>query len=141
MKVCLNSIIVLTLMFDDSLTLYGQMGVSKYMIGVGGGVFVYQGDLAPQRLGSYKTLKPSANIYVNRIINPLLSFRTEATIGGLKGDDSKYADPPYRQQRNFNFSSPVFELSELLIVDPLRDNMSKQFFGLSPYFFSGIGFS
>ena len=121
--------------------MYGQLTVSKYQIGIGAGVFVYQGDLAPQRAGSYKTLKPGVNIYLNRIINPLLSLRIQLTFGGLKGDDSKYTSPAYRRQRNFNFHSPVLELSELIIADPLNDNMSKEFFGLSPYAFSGVGIS
>jgi hypothetical protein len=106
---------------------------------VGAGVFVYQGDLTPEILGSYKTLKPSFSIYVNKIMTPLLSLRTQLAVGSLSGDDSKYANPAYRQQRNFNFQSPLFEVSELLVADLLGDNLSKQYAGLSPYVFSGIG--
>jgi hypothetical protein len=141
MKATMKTIIVLTLIFCESLTVRGQLDKSKLQIGVGAGAFVYQGDLTPEILGSYKTLKPSFSIYVNKIMTPLLSFRTQLAIGALSGDDSKYAKPAYRQQRNFKFQSPVIELSELLIADILRDNMSKQFFGLSPYLFSGIGFT
>jgi len=141
MKVHSKAFIVLTLIFWNSLTADGQRIVPKYQIGMGAGAFVYQGDLTPERLGAYKTLKPSFNFYLNRIISPLIMARTQLALGGLKGDDAKYATPEYRQQRNFNFKTPVFEFSELVIADLLRDNMSKQFFGLSPYVFSGIGFT
>jgi hypothetical protein len=141
MKATMKTIIVLTLIFCESLTVRGQLDKAKLQIGLGAGVFVYQGDLTPEILGSYKTLKPSFSIYVTKIMTPLLSLRTELAFGSLSGDDSKYANPAYRQQRNFNFQSPLFELSELLVADLLRDNMSKQFYGLSPYVFSGIGFT
>jgi len=141
MKATMKTIIVLTLIFCESLTVQGQLDKAKLQIGAGAGVFVYQGDLTPEILGSYKTLKPSFSIYVNKIMTPLLSLRTQLAFGSLSGDDSKYANPAYRQQRNFNFQSPVFELSELLIADILRDNMSRQSSGLSPYVFSGIGFT
>jgi hypothetical protein len=62
-------------------------------------------------------------------------------LGGLKGDDAKYLKPQYRQQRNFNFNSPAFEVSELLAVDIFKNNMSRHSSGLSPYLFAGLGFS
>jgi hypothetical protein len=119
----------------------GQSISSKFELGITAGVFVYQGDLTPSRLGSYKTLKPELNIFVNRILSPLFSLRTNLGFGKLKGDDAKYLTPEYRQQRNFNFISPVFEISELLVADLLKNNMSRQFSGLSPYLFTGFGLS
>jgi len=136
----IRPVIVLTLIFSECLTSKAQsLTVSKYEIGAGAGVFIYQGDLTPSRLGSYKTLKPVVSLDVNRMISPLLSLRTNLVFGSLKGDDSKYEIPAYRQQRNFNFRTPVFELSELLVADLLQDNLSRQPFKLSPYVFSGLG--
>ncbi|MFI5186193.1 MAG: DUF6089 family protein [Chitinophagales bacterium] len=142
MTATIRIIIVLTLIFNECLTLHAQQFVvSKYELGVGAGVFIYQGDLTPSRLGSYRTLKPAFNMDVNRMISPLLSLRTNLAFGGLKGDDAKYASPAYRQQRNFNFKTPVFELSELIVADLLRSNGSIHSFGISPYIFTGLGFS
>ena len=119
----------------------GQFASSKFEFGINGGLFVYQGDLTSSRLGSYKTLKPGLNVFVNKIISPLLSLRTNVTFGKLQGNDAKYATPEYRQQRSFNFTSPVFEISELLVADLLKNNLARQSSGLSPYIFTGLGFS
>jgi len=118
-----------------------QRAVPKFEIGINAGVFIYQGDLTPSQLGSYKTLKPALNLFVNKILSPLLSLRTNVAIGGLKGDDARYAAPAYRQQRNFSFHSPVFELSELMVADVFKNNMSRSSSGLSPYLFAGLGLS
>src|SRR5262245_55206725 len=119
----------------------GQSDFSKFEIGINAGVFVYQGDLTPSQLGSYKTLKPELNFFVNKIISPVFSLRTNLVLGGLKGDDARYSVREYRQQRNFNFKSPAFEISELLIADPFKKNMSRSSRGLSPYLIAGLGFS
>ena len=121
--------------------LRSQLDLTKFEVGINGGAFIYQGDLTPSRLGSYRTLKPGVGIYIDRIITPILSFRTNLSLGKLKGDDSKYSVPEYRQQRNFKFKSPVLEISELLVVDPLRNNLARKSSAVSPYLFAGFGFS
>ena len=114
---------------------------SKFELGLNAGLFIYQGDLTPSQFGSYKTLKPGLSFFFNRIISPVFSLRTNLALGGLKGDDAKYLKPEYRQQRNFNFNSPAFEVSELLVADIFKNNMSRRTSGLSPYLFAGLGFS
>jgi hypothetical protein len=118
-----------------------QFNFSKFEIGLNAGVFVYQGDLTPSQLGSYNTMKPELNFFINRMISPVFSLRTNLAVGGLKGDDAKYSVPKYRQQRNFNFNSPAFEVSELLVADLFKTNMSRSSSGLSPYLFAGLGLS
>lgn len=118
-----------------------QPGLSKFEIGVNAGVFIYQGDLTPSEFGSYNTLQPGLNFFVNKIVSPLFSLRTNLALGGLKGNDAKYSTPSYRQQRNFNFKSPSFEVSELLVADFFKNNKSRPLSGLSPYLFAGIGLS
>ncbi len=132
---------LLSLFFGIHLVSAGQSIFSKFEMGINAGVFVYQGDLTPSQPGSYKTLRPGLNLLVNRIISPLFSLRTILALGGLKGNDSKYKAPGYRQQRNFKFKSPVFELSELLVADIFRNNISRQSSRLSPYLFAGLGIS
>ena len=132
---------LLCLCFGVRLLAVGQSHFSKCEWGVNAGVFVYQGDLTPSPIGSYKTLKPALNFFLNRIVTRMFSLRTNVAVGGLKGDDGKYLAPQYRQQRNFNFKSPAFEISELLVADILKNNLSRPSSGLSPYLFAGLGFS
>jgi hypothetical protein len=141
MKAILKSCILSVLFSNKSISLNAQFDFSKFEIGVHAGAFIYQGDLTPSRLGSYKTLKPGLSISVNKLISPVFSLRTNLSFGKLKGDDAKYSTPEYRQQRNFNFKSSVLEVSELIVADLLKNNMARQYSGISPYLFGGIGFS
>jgi len=102
---------VLSVSFFDS---FAQFTVSKYEIGVKGGVFVYQGDLAPSDAGSYKTIRPQFGVFVSRLLSPSFAVRLNFDAGSLKGDDAKYSSPSWRQDRNFRFTSPVYELSAQL---------------------------
>ena len=115
---------------------YAQVDLSKLEIGLTAGVFVYQGDLTPARLGSYSTLKPTVNLFVNRILNPDFSLRTSLFYGGLKGDDAIYSHPDWRRQRNFYFTATVFELSELIVWNAWSTDKK-----LTPYLFGGAGLS
>src|SRR5215208_3600576 len=84
-------------------TSYGQLNLSKYEAGITAGLFIYQGDLTPSRFGSYRTPGFNMNIFINRILNPAFSLRTNFSFTKLRGDDSKYSSPAWRRQRNFNF--------------------------------------
>jgi len=122
--------------------LKAQFTSPKYEIGISGGVLVYQGDLTPTETGFYKTMKHIFGIYGNRILNNSFSVRFSLAFGKLKGDDAKYENPAWRQQRNFNFTTPLTEISALLIYDVLGKNNSEtntRFF--RPYIFGGIGYS
>ena len=141
MKALIKSTPFIILFATDSGTVKAQLDPSGYEFGIAGSAFVYQGDLTPSRLGSYRTLKPGVQVFVSKVITPMFSLRTNLSIGKLKGDDSKYAVPGYRQQRNFSFKTPVFEISELLVADLLKNNFVGQSLRLSPYLFAGVGLS
>jgi uncharacterized protein DUF6089 len=141
MKAFIKSTPFIILFAADSGTIKAQLDLSRYEIGIAGSGFVYQGDLTPSRLGSYRTLKPGVQVFLSKIINPIISLRTNVSIGELKGDDSKYPVPEYRQQRNFNFKTPVFEISEVLVADLLKNNMTRQSSRVHPYLYAGVGFS
>ena len=111
MSVLKNSALTVIIILITSSFLHAQIDLSKYEVGLSGGVFVYQGDLTPQRLGSYKTLKPQFALHVYRILSPAFSVRLNVNQGKLYGNDAKYNNPEWRQQRNFNFTTPVTELS------------------------------
>lgn len=128
---------VAVIVFGNSLYVFPQSGLSKYEVGLSGGVLVYQGDLTPERLGAYKTMKPQLALHIYRKLNTSFSLRLNINRGKLYGDDAKYANPDWRQQRNFNFTTPVTELSVQGIWSFL-ENRSPRF---SPYVFAGAGVS
>ncbi len=130
-----SSAVVAVFFFCNSVYSYAQLNLSKYEVGLSGGVFVYQGDLTPETLGAYKTLKPQLALHIYRKISPSFSMRLNINRGKLHGSDSKYANPEYRQQRNFTFITPVTELS-LHGVWSFLENRTPRF---SPYVFAGAG--
>ncbi len=108
-------------------------------VGLQGGVYVYQGDLTPGRLGSFKTMLPGFSLFAKKPVNHYLAARVHFSIAKLKGDESRYSKPEYRQQRNFYFTTPVKELSAQLVWNILGKNYEDK--GLMPYIFSGAGVS
>ncbi len=119
-------------------SLHSQAFNPKFQFGVGAGTFIYQGDLTPSALGSYRTIRPVINLFASKFINRSFSIRSNVALGSLKGDDSKYENPEYRQQRNFNFRSPVTELSALGEWNMLGRNYIAR--GFVPYIFGGVGY-
>ncbi|GAB2822114.1 DUF6089 family protein [Ferruginibacter profundus] len=132
-----KTILAVVLIAGHSILLQAQIDLSKYEVGLSGGVFVYQGDLTPQQLGSYKTMKPQLALHIYRIISPAFSVRLNLNRGKLYGNDAKYSNPDWRQQRNFNFSTPVTELSLQGVWSFLQARTPR----FSPYLFAGAGFS
>lgn len=116
-----------------------QLVIPKYEIGAGLSGFIYLGDLTTHRFGSIETIRPGIQLHVSKLINRSFMLRTNLAFGVLRGDDAKYETPEYRKQRNFNFKTPVIELSEMLVWNPLGSNYLNQ--GLSPYLFGGAGLS
>ncbi len=136
MKLFWRKGIVLTLALGCFVTsIYGQLNVNKFEIGANLGLYVYQGDLTPSNAGSFKTQKPGISIYATRILSSSFSLRTNLALAKLKGDDARYPNPAFRQERNFSFTSPLIEISELIVWNPLRKNYLDR--GLTPYLMAG----
>ena len=119
---------------ESSAQFYKDMSV-----GLNGGIYVYQGDLTPERFGSFKTIQPGFSFFAKKPINHFLAARVHVSIAKLKGDDSRYSKPEYRQQRNFYFTTPVKEFSAQLVWNIRGRNYDDQ--GIMPYIFSGAGVS
>lgn len=118
---------------------HSQVTPPKYQIGLGIGGLVYQGDLTPRAIGSYETIRPMLQLYGTRLLGSSFGLRGNIVFGALKGDDAKYAEPEYRRERNFNFRSPVLELSALGEWNLLGRNYAGR--GAAPYLFAGVSFS
>lgn len=135
-----EAICILILIYGYGPALHSQTNNNpKFQFGVGAGTFIYQGDLTPSSLGSYKTLKPQINLFAAKFFSPSLSLRANLAFGGLKGDDGRYNHPEYRQQRNFNFHTPVTEISGIVEWNLLGRNFISK--GFAPYLFAGAGYS
>jgi Domain of unknown function (DUF6089) len=93
-----------------------------YEVGIAAGTFIYQGDLTPSYLGSYKVLQPNITIYGSRSISPTLAVRVNIASGKMSANEGDYNTPSWRQQRNFSFSTSLTEVSGLLIWNPFRKN-------------------
>jgi opacity protein-like surface antigen len=106
-------------------------------IGLNGGIYTYQGDLTPERFGSFKTIQPGLSLFVKKPINYFLAGRFHMSFARLKGDESRYNNPEYRKERNFSFSTPVMEFSGQLVWNIFGRNYDDH--GIQPYIFSGAG--
>jgi hypothetical protein len=134
-----DPVCVLLILLGSSLVTNGQTNVAKFQFGLSAGTFIYQGDLTPSPVGSYRTLHPLVNLFASKLISSSFALRGNFVIGSLGGNDAAYNEPAYRQHRNFNFHSPVIEMSGIAEWNLLGRNYVGR--GFSPYVFAGIGFS
>jgi len=116
-----------------------QLNRPRYEAGALLSGFVYQGDLTPKRFGSFETTRLGFSLFGSLLLSPSFALRANFSHGSLRGDDALYKYPAYRQQRNFNFRTPVTELSVLLSWSPLADQYNSR--RISPYLFTGGGIS
>ena len=99
---------LLSIFFSQNNTAVAQ--TYKYELGLNIGAYVYQGDLSPQRLGSFKTTRPGIGVSFGKPLSNLFSVRGILNLASHKGDEAKYDDPEYRQHRAFAFRSSLTEL-------------------------------
>lgn len=131
---------VLTVLCSVTLTASAQFDPTKIELGADAATFIYQGDLTPARFGSFKTMKLGVGVYGNYKLSKLFSLKTNLLFGKLKGDESKYSTPAYRQQRNFKFTTPVTEISESIVwnILPTANEGGSR---LTPYISAGVGYA
>ncbi|MBC7934891.1 MAG: outer membrane beta-barrel protein [Rhizobacter sp.] len=108
----------------------------KYELGLNLGAYVYQGDLSPQRLGSFKTIRPGIGISFGKPLSNTFSVRGIFNLASLKGNEAKYSDPEYRQYRAFAFKTSVKELGVHLQYNILGNREYWPTF--EPYVFAGV---
>ena len=108
----------------------------KYELGVNLGAYVYQGDLSPQRLGSFKTIRPGIGVSFGKPLSNTFSLRGIFNLASLKGDEAKYSEPEYRQHRAFAFKTSVKELGLHLQYNILGN--SEYWPTVEPYLFAGV---
>ena len=112
---------------------------SSYEIGINVGTLIYQGDLSQSAFGSTKDLKPAIGIYVSKDLDAYFTLRANLTIGKVGVDESQFTYPAYKKLRNFMFTTPVTELSTVLVWNILGESADRDYRKLSPYIFAGAG--
>lgn len=136
---CRTSVIVLMASFAAVKTASAQ--TSNYTIGIGAGTYIYQGDLVPGDLGSYRHLTPSLQAYAGKWINPYFQVRLSFAKGNLIANDSDYAAPAWKRERNLRFQTSVNELTVRLVFSPFGNADILPDKRLFPYLFAGAGAS
>src|ERR1044071_3408325 len=101
-----KSVCVLMIVAGVQLIPAAQTNIPKFQIGINAGAFIYQGDLTPSSIGSYRTLPPALGLFASKFFSPSFALRGNLAFGGLRGNDAAYNEPDYRQHRNLNFRSP-----------------------------------
>lgn len=132
-------ILTVLILVSQALAVIAQNNNKKFEMGAGLAGFVYQGDLTPNPAGSFRTTRPGLVLSGAKILSSSFQLRANVSIGGLKGDETKYQNPEYRKFRAFTFHTPVFEISPQLLWNPFRKNYADK--GFAPYFLGGIGLS
>ena len=136
MKMALKKSIVTAILIYTFLLTGAQITTSKYAFGINAGSLIYQGDLTPSAIGSFKTPAFVFGLNANRYLTNNFSARMDLNFGGLKGDDAAYDNPAWREQRSFAFKAPVSELIGSLVWDVF--GRERKFY---PYVFAGLGYS
>ena len=136
MKIAFTKSITTATIICSSILAQAQVTQSKYAFGINAGTLIYQGDLTPSAIGSFKTPGLVIGLNASRYLSNKFSLRLDLNFGKLKGADSAYKDPAWRQQRNLAFKAPVTEIIGSIVWDAF--GRERKF---SPYVFAGLGYS
>lgn len=117
---------------------------ATWEIGVGGGVTAYAGDLNAERFFDTQANEPAFGFLVRRHFGPVWAVRFNYLGGKIGGDESRFPEPSWRQERAFRFSTAFHETSLLLEWDIFgrRRRNGWRFRKLfAPYVFAGAGYN
>jgi hypothetical protein len=109
---------------------------SPFSIGINAGTLIYNGDLSPSRLGSWKTPGIVVGLSGHKNLSHVLATRLEISIGAMRGDDAAYSSPEWRKHRALAFASRVTEAAIAAEWSPLGRERK-----IYPYALAGVGFS
>lgn len=112
---------------------------NNFEIGLGLGTTIYQGDIEPGALGSYKRLQPSFSLYAGKWVNQFFLIQATFTHAEITAHDSDWAQPAFKKMRNLNFSTSINEINARIVFSPFGNinyTPDKRWY---PYAFAGIG--
>jgi hypothetical protein len=120
-------------LFTTSVSVFGQ--------DIEGGIFVgptnYQGDVTKKHV-TIKNTRPNIGLLGRYYFGPRFNLKGNLYYGWVRGDDENYNDVKFRDKRNANFKSTIFDFGvqgELNIL-PFISNSKRYKF--APYVFGGV---
>lgn len=90
-----------------ALSMSSVIQAQSYEVGINAGTFIYQGDLTPSALGSYRTARFGVGLWGSKTFTNNFSLRANLALASLRGSDAAYTNPEWRQERNLNFTSSL----------------------------------
>lgn len=117
---------------------------ATWEIGVSGGVTAYAGDVNAKRFYDLQNNDLGLGFLVRRHLGPAWAFRFNYLGGRISGDESYFAEPDWRKERAFQFSTTFHEASLSLewdIFGRRRRNGWRFRKIFSPYLFAGAGYN
>lgn len=123
-----------------SLSAISQNNQPPISVGIETGTLVYQGDLVPGIMGSFRDVKLLYGVNVSKQFFPHFGLKASLLKGQISADESVYANPFWRSLRAFQFQTPVTEFSTVVVFD-FADQSLDQTRRLTPYLFAGVGVS
>lgn len=129
------------LLLNSAEFIHAQIKQSNWQFGLNAGIMVYQGDLTPYAIGSYRTMKPAFSVYICRVLSASFTSKTSIGFGELHGKEGVYQNPDWRMERNFKFTSPVKEITEVFVWNISKNTRNGTVGRFSPYLFVGAGIS
>lgn len=129
--------LLLGVVYLSCAALQGQAQTSTIELGMGAGASVYQGDIAPTRLGSTNRPGFSFQVFANYRLHPAFLLRGSYAYAYIRDNEEGYGG--YHMHRNFAFQTSVNELSAQIIVLPFATKEQAKPVRLQPYAFAGAG--
>ncbi len=131
---------ILTLLFFFcSGSLCAQSVSSRWEMSLGAGASLYQGDLAPNQFGSFKTPGTTVQFFIGYIVSSAFVLRGGVALAHFQASDAMYGKTEDFRQRNYSFRSALTELTAQLHWNILGNSLAEQPLGFSPYLFAGVG--
>lgn len=134
----LKHLLIATVLVIHVSLVHAQIVAPRYEAGFRLSGYMYQGDLSPAAVGSYKNPTLGIGLFATRILNRSFSVRANLDFTHLKDADARYNNPSWKQLRNLNFNTRVTDFSAHLVYN-LKSNYSLPRF--APYVFGGVGIS
>ncbi len=140
MNCCFKTFTAFFLFLVSSSTTMAQND-RPFVVGIGAGTYVYQGDLVPSYMGGYKALHPALQVYAGKWINPYFQVRASIGTGKIEANDADYSKPAWKKDRNLRFSSPITQITGRILFSPFGNSSRTPDRRLYPYLFGGAGVS
>lgn len=116
-------------------------GQPNWELGITGGGFMYQGDVAPSNLPVLRETRPGYGALLRRHIGSSFALRGSFLSGRLSGNDANITDRQIRKVRHIRFESRIMEAGLMLEWEPFgaaRYPGVLQFRRIiSPYIYAG----